>query len=399
MSEEWRRAPLGAVAHIEMGQSPPGDTYNVEGQGLPFLQGSAEFGPHHPIPVRWCSEPRKVAIPGDILVSIRAPVGDLNRADRETAVGRGLAIVRSADPHVLTDFLGLALEFAGSDMRQRSGGTMFDSINRASIASQPLLIPPLPEQHRIVDLISAVDSCVTTAKAVSDAVEGVLAAHLEESFGAPHPSSTTVGALAAMGSGSSWKADDEVPFPQAGTLPVIGITSTPARTRVVDASQRRYVRGLRTGVRTLTRNSLLLIRTNGNRARIGNVYRVPEAAIGHAFSAFQIAASLHDERDLPYLFWFLSTPSVQARISRAASGSTGLGNVSIRWLAQLRVPWPAEEERHRVAELADLLEATSRAAAKGRLATEATRAALLSDLISGDRAIPESYDRFLDDAA
>lgn len=182
-------------------------------------------------------------------------------------------------------------------------------------------------------------------------------------------------------------------------MPVVGITCTPANTRLVDVTQRRYVTGLPSTVRTLTSSSLVLIRTNGNRSRIGNAYRVPDSAVGHAFSAFQIGVSVHDPQHTAYLFWFLTAPTTQARISEAASGSTGLGNIAVRWLNRLQVPWPADKEQARITAMADSIDAASVAAREVRSRAQALRNALLADLLSGEHGLPASYDRFLGDAA
>jgi hypothetical protein len=92
------RRVLGEVAEIFMGQSPPGSTYNNRGNGLPFFQGKAQFGEVFPVPDKWCSEPLRIAHKGDILVSVRAPVGPTNLAVEKCCIGRGLAAIRSATP-------------------------------------------------------------------------------------------------------------------------------------------------------------------------------------------------------------------------------------------------------------------------------------------------------------
>ena len=70
---------LKYVADLNMGQSPPSEEYNSDSLGPPFLQGNADFGPHHPTPKIYCPTARKHAIPGDILLSVRAPVGAINK--------------------------------------------------------------------------------------------------------------------------------------------------------------------------------------------------------------------------------------------------------------------------------------------------------------------------------
>ena len=89
---------LTHVADVVMGQSPPGSTYNEAGEGLPFFQGVADFNYRHPSVKVFCTAPSRIAHSGDILLSVRAPIGRVNVADRECAIGRGLSIIRPKDP-------------------------------------------------------------------------------------------------------------------------------------------------------------------------------------------------------------------------------------------------------------------------------------------------------------
>ncbi len=85
----WNVGTLSDVADITMGQSPPGDTYNDNGVGLPFYQGSTDFGFRFPSLRKYCSEPKRLADADDVLISVRAPVGDLNRAKTIVALDEG----------------------------------------------------------------------------------------------------------------------------------------------------------------------------------------------------------------------------------------------------------------------------------------------------------------------
>src|SRR5207249_465170 len=82
---------------ITMGQSPPSNVYNKDQIGMPFYQGKIDFGLLYPVPTKWCSSPTAIAHKNDILVSIRAPVGPTNIADRECCIGRGLAALTPLD--------------------------------------------------------------------------------------------------------------------------------------------------------------------------------------------------------------------------------------------------------------------------------------------------------------
>ncbi len=140
---------LGEVYLVIQGQSPPGNTYNTEGIGLPFLQGKAEFGEMHPVAVKWCSAPSKIAEPEDVLVSVRAPVGPTNLCAVQSCIGRGLAAVRT-EVGMPAKFILYALRATEDDLRSKSTGTTFEAIRGDDLRSHLLPLPPLPEQRRIV---------------------------------------------------------------------------------------------------------------------------------------------------------------------------------------------------------------------------------------------------------
>ena len=95
--KEWEAVSLGNknIVELIMGQSPPSSTYNEKGVGLPFLQGKIEFGEIHPSPTIYCSNPVKIAEPNDILLSVRAPVGEVNVAPFRCCIGRGISAIRA----------------------------------------------------------------------------------------------------------------------------------------------------------------------------------------------------------------------------------------------------------------------------------------------------------------
>src|SRR5436853_2085875 len=90
----WKIVKLEDIAEIVQGQAPPGHTYNTSEIGLPLFQGKAEFGDIYPTARKWCSEPVKIAQPGDVLISVRAPVGPTNLCPTVACIGRGLAAIR-----------------------------------------------------------------------------------------------------------------------------------------------------------------------------------------------------------------------------------------------------------------------------------------------------------------
>jgi type I restriction enzyme S subunit len=258
-----------------------------------------------------------------------------------------------------------------------------------------LPFPSLVKQRRIIDLVAAADrvaNCTRTLASTSRQVLSALQSDWRDSYGGPL---IRLGDLADLTSGPSWKAVDERPTPQPGDVRVLGITNTPYEAEV-DLTHTKYVRGLPARTRLLAPGSLLMIRTNGNRSRIGNVYRIPPEAFGLAYSAFQIGIHLRDTTDADFMYWMLRDPVLQKTISENASGTTGLGNIAVRWLKELRLPWPGLGERRSVVQLFDALEATASAAGDEERASRGLRSSLLSDLLCGTHDIPETYDGLLE---
>jgi type I restriction enzyme S subunit len=129
LNSHLKKKELAEIANINMGQSPPGSAYNEDGSGMPFLQGNAEFGEVSPKHIKCTSITTKIASKGDILLSVRAPVGEINIADRSYCIGRGLSALSMKDKD-LNDFLKHVLIFLRADLEKKSTGSTFKAINK-----------------------------------------------------------------------------------------------------------------------------------------------------------------------------------------------------------------------------------------------------------------------------
>jgi len=140
---------LSNICKIIMGQSPSSKHYNEQGEGLPFIQGKGQFGRYVPNTSVYCSQIVKLAKPNDILVTVRAPVGELNIADDEYIIGRGLASLRSR--HWV--FIYLYLRVNGESLKASERGTTFDAITAQELETFPLLIPPQPTLEKFNQIV------------------------------------------------------------------------------------------------------------------------------------------------------------------------------------------------------------------------------------------------------
>jgi type I restriction enzyme S subunit len=136
----WTVRPLVEVADLTMGQSPKSEFYNSEGEGKPFHQGVADFGRHYPTHRKFCTVDARLAHDGDVLVSVRAPVGRINLADTTLVIGRGLAAVRSTTGQ--QSFLLASLREVFAEEDSMGGGTIFNAIGKRELEQVPVVQPP-----------------------------------------------------------------------------------------------------------------------------------------------------------------------------------------------------------------------------------------------------------------
>ena len=140
---------LKDIASIIMGQSPDSKYYNSNREGLPFLQGRTTFGRIYPYYDTWTSQYNKIAQDGDILMSVRAPVGDLNRCQTITAIGRGIAAINSTN--VSNDYLYYLLLANKNHICTRSTGSVYDSISKPDLENLVFDIHNKQDQLHIVN--------------------------------------------------------------------------------------------------------------------------------------------------------------------------------------------------------------------------------------------------------
>ena len=148
----WEIKRLDEIADVVMGQSPPGSSYNEHGEGQPFFQGKKEFGEVHPTVRKYTTAGTKFAKAGDILMSVRAPVGPTNIADIDCVIGRGLAAIR-AKSVVSQSYLRWTLKHLEIDIQSKGTGTTFDAITGETLRGTLIALPPLEEQQEIVEIL------------------------------------------------------------------------------------------------------------------------------------------------------------------------------------------------------------------------------------------------------
>lgn len=172
---------LKDVAEIIMGQSPAGDTYNDNGTGTLFLQGNAEFGPLNPSGTKFTTAPKKMAPKNSILFSVRAPVGDLNIADQEYCIGRGLAAIVIQDINLRT-FIYNFLKFEKSELERNSTGSTFKSVNKDVLSSLTVVVPVGTELDTAIEKINSITMSLDSSKEKIDSSKSLQKSLINQIF-------------------------------------------------------------------------------------------------------------------------------------------------------------------------------------------------------------------------
>ncbi len=172
MPEGWRVGKLSEIADIIMGQSPDGKSYNEDGIGTVFYQGRAEFGTRFPTRRLFTTEPKRSAKKFDTLMSVRAPVGDLNIANEDCCIGRGLAAIHSKDSH--QSFIHYTVVFLHPQLEVFNGeGTVFGCINRDALNNMEVIIPSKIDLDKFEKIVTTMDTDIFNRSEENDRLKNI----------------------------------------------------------------------------------------------------------------------------------------------------------------------------------------------------------------------------------
>ena len=174
---------LKDLVDIVMGQSPDSKFYNYDKIGLPFYQGKTDFGRLNPTPKMWCSKSKKEAKPNDILISVRAPVGDLNINIEQSCIGRGLAAITCKND-VDMMYIYYHLKYLKPQLKHISTGSTFESINRSQLENLNINYKSYAEQIKISNILQVVQRQIDVKENLLRLYDLLIKSRFVEIFGA-----------------------------------------------------------------------------------------------------------------------------------------------------------------------------------------------------------------------
>lgn len=358
----WIDTDLASIAKIEMGQSPKGNFTNIDGVGLPLLGGAADYDGHELRASRFTSAPTKVCSKGDIILCIRATIGNTAIADRAYCLGRGVAGIRS---HVEPMWLRYKLYESALALDEAGVGTTFRQIDKQTLQSWPVKLPPLPEQRRIaakIDSLSAkserardnLDHIPRLAEKYKQAIlaaafRGELTRDWRSQAGRPYDwKDTTLGKLLVdIRYGTSKKCGYD-----AGAVGVLRIPNVQlGKISLDDVKSADFTDDERKKLR-LVEGDILIIRSNGSLDLVGRSAVVDKAAAGMLFAGYLIRLRLNNKLASPeFVQLYLRTTEMRTLVERLAKSTSGVNNINSIQIQQLPILHPDVDEQHEIVRL------------------------------------------------
>lgn len=398
----WDVETFTDIATVIAGQSPPSETYNEKADGLPFLQGNGDFSLMSPVPSLWCTAPAKTATKGDTLISVRAPVGEMNRADQDYVIGRGLAAIRAKTCDA--DFLHYALQRWRWSLQRVAQGTTFDAVTARHFAQLSVCVPrDAYEQAAIARILDAVDQALERTRAAAERARevkrAVLNRSLYEALGetayADRPRQRLPEGWALVATADLLEDEPKNGVsPQAAAQPpgIPTFSIGAIREGRVDLERKENLKYAQIAENNSLRyrveqGDVLIVRGNANPDLVGKAGIVSTFPEGCIYP--DIAKRVAFRRDgwprvLPafaVLVWNHAT--VHNQVLRRAKTSNGTLKINSRDVKQIVLPVPPEREQGRVVEVVAAVDETIDALARVGAAQEQLKKSLMHDLLTG----------------
>ena len=183
MFESFKKTDLSNIAEIIMGQSPDSAYYNENGVGLPFFQGKADFGSKYTNVSYWTTKPSKTAKKGNVLMSVRAPVGPVNISSVDCCIGRGLCSINAIPNKTNNEFLYNALIAIQDQITAMGTGSTFKAINKSDVYAIQLPLAPISLQNEFANFVEQVDKLKFVVQKSLDETQKLFDSLMQEYFG------------------------------------------------------------------------------------------------------------------------------------------------------------------------------------------------------------------------
>lgn len=345
-SSNWNSTMLTNVAEIVMGQAPESESYNTDGRGVPLIAGAADLGEIFPKPKKFTTAPVKRSRKGDIILCVRATIGDLNWADKEYCYGRGVAGIRpnsKINPEFLFHWLALNADY----LRSIGRGATFKQISKTDITDLRVPLPPPDEQRRIVGRIkkclSRVDEIKRLREETRQEAAAVFPSLLSYVFDDVQEKSvsTTIGDVAIE---TRYGTSNKCHLTPIG-VPILRIPNVANGEVNLDDMKYCQLTSAEEDKLLLQPGDLLVVRTNGSPDLVGRC-AVVNFSEGEkfGFASYLIRIRVDQSKVNPsFLSYFLTSSHGRKAIAAIRRTAAGQYNVNSENLRAITLPLPDRE--------------------------------------------------------
>lgn len=185
MKSDWKKVKLDEIAEITMGQSPRSSSYNEDFDGLPLLNGAADYKSERFFPKKYTTEPTKIAKSGDLLMGVRATIGNFTVANKDYCIGRGVAAISANEKLVNKYYLLRVIENNLEKFLNNSAGSTIKGIKREDLTNMIVMLPNLEEQNKISRELDQANALIEKRKKAIELLDEYLKSVFLDMFGDP----------------------------------------------------------------------------------------------------------------------------------------------------------------------------------------------------------------------
>jgi len=335
----WPIKALFEVCDIQMGSAPKGETYVELSKGVPLIAGAADYGEVFPLPKKATTSPTKLCQKGDLIICVRATIGDLNWADKEYCLGRGVAGLRPKE-ELLPEYLFYFIKASEKELYKNATGSTFLQINRAIIEQIEIPLPPLPIQKQIAAVLEKADTLRQQSQLMEQELNSLTQSVFLDMFGDPAknekgwPIATIGDCCKSVNYGTSEKADEST-----GDYPVLRMNNITYDGRW-NFDSLKYINLDDKGTEKYLAESgdLLFNRTN-SKELVGKtaVFRENKAM---AFAGYLVRARLNERAVPEYISAVMNSRYGKQTLLGMCKSIVGMANINAKEFQKIRIPLP-----------------------------------------------------------
>ncbi len=332
---------LSEVAGIVMGTAPPGESYNDLQEGLPLIAGASDYGLENPKPKRWTTQASAISEPGDLIICVRATIGDLNWSDRSYCLGRGVAALRPDTEKLNPQYLGHYMNAKKAELSALGTGSTFPAIRKNDLESFQIPLPPLPEQKRIADILDKADAIRRKRREAISMIHDLRRSSYLHLFGDPATNSRNwpIMNMSEIVKDTQYGTPEKSSTEQAG-FPVLRMNNITSDGDI-DLTDIKWCNLEEREIEkfTIKKGDLLFNRTNSPEL-VGKT-AVWDVSEEYAFAGYLVRVRFDSEKATPeYVSGFLNSPFGKKMIFSKAKPSNNMSNFSASEFCRIEIPVP-----------------------------------------------------------